>query len=102
MASVNNASLRAEFDALKDEFERLSAQGKVGAETRALVQSLLMLFELLMAVFLENVTPKNSSNSSIPPSQTDKDETTPPHSRAKGQGPGQKRQRRTPRQHPHG
>ena len=86
MARVNKASLRAEFDALKDEFERLSAQGKVGAEIRALVQALLMLFELLMAVFLEKVTPKNSSNSSIPPSQSDKDETTPPQSGAKGKG----------------
>ena len=86
MPSVNKTSLRAEFEALKEQFERLSAQGKVSAELRALIQALLMLFELLMAVFMEKVTPKNSSNSSIPPSQTDKDETTPPHSGAKGKG----------------
>ena len=65
MASVNKQSLREEFATLKGQFERLSAEGKVNAEIRALVQALLMLFELLMAVFMEKTTPKNSSNSGI-------------------------------------
>jgi transposase len=86
MASLNKQSLREEFATLKGQFERLSAEGKVSAEVRALVQALLMLFELLMAVFMEKVTPKNSTNSSIPPSQSEKDETTPVHSGAKGKG----------------
>jgi len=86
MASVNKQSLREEFATLKGQFERLSAEGKVNAEIRALVQALLMLFELIMAVFMEKTTPKNSSNSGIPPSQTDKDETTPPQTGAKGKG----------------
>jgi transposase len=86
MASVNKQSLREELDTLKGQFERLSAEGRVNAEIRALVQALLMLLELVMAVFMEKTTTKNSSNSGIPPSQTDKDETTPGQTGAKGKG----------------
>jgi len=50
MASVNKQSLREEFDALKAEFERLSAAGKMAVESRALFQAMLMLFEVLMAL----------------------------------------------------
>jgi transposase len=77
MASVNKASLREEFDGLKEQFEHLSAEGKVTAEIHTLFQALLMLFELLMAVFMEKRTPKNSRNSGLPPSQTDKDGSAP-------------------------
>ena len=35
MATVNKASLRAEFDALKARFESLCAAGKMSAESRA-------------------------------------------------------------------
>ena len=44
MASVNKASLREEFAALKGQFERLCAEGQVTGEIQALVQALLMLF----------------------------------------------------------
>jgi len=84
MATVNKQSLREEFDGLKAEFERLCAAGTMAAESRALFQALLMLFEVLMAVFMERRTPKNSANSSIPPSQTSKDETTHPGANSKG------------------
>ena len=59
----------------------------MGQESRALFQALLMLFELLIAVFMEKRTPKNSRNSGLPPSQTGKDDTTP-HPGAKSKGPG--------------
>jgi len=75
MASVNKASLREEFERLKGQFERLCAEGKMGEDSRALFQALLTLFELLMAVFMEKHTPKNSRNSSLPPSQTNKDDS---------------------------
>ena len=55
MATVNKSSLRTEFDALKARFESLCAAGKMSAESRALVDALLMLFELLMAVFMGSV-----------------------------------------------
>ena len=87
MASLNKASLREEFDTLKGRFERLCAEGKMGEESRTLFQAMLMLFELLMAVFMEKHTTKNSRNSSLPSSQTNKDESTPQAgAKAKGQG----------------
>ena len=88
MASLNKASLREEFDALKGEFERLCANGKMAPESRALFQAMLMLFELLMAVFMEKRTTKNSRNSSLPPSQTAKDDDTAPRSGANAKGKG--------------
>ena len=87
MASVNKASLREEFDTLKGRFERLCAEGKMAEESRTLFQAMLMLFEVLMAVFMEKHTTKNSRNSSLPSSQTNKDESTP-QSGAKAKGKG--------------
>ena len=86
MATVNKHSLREEFDRLKAEFEQLSAAGKMPAETRTLFNALLMLFEVLMAIFMEKGTGKDSRNSSLPPSQTSKDETaaTRPGGKSKG------------------
>jgi transposase len=86
MASLNKTSLREELDTLKGQFERLCADGKMGQESRALFQALLMLFELLMAVFLEKRTPKNSRNSGLPSSQTDKDDDTAPQPGARSKG----------------
>ena len=87
MATVNKSSLRTEFDALKARFESLCAAGKMSAESRALVDALLMLFELLMAVFMEKHTPKGSANSSLPASQSPNDETARTRPGAKGKGP---------------
>ena len=86
MASVNKQSLREEFDALKGRFEQLVAEGKMAGEGRALVEALLMLLQLLMAVFLEKHTPKTSTNSSRPSSHTPRDETaiSRPGSHGKG------------------
>ena len=87
MATVNKSSLRAEFDALKARFESLCAAGKMSAESRALFDALLMLFELLMAVFMEKHTPKSSANSSLPASQSPNDDTARTRPGAKGKGP---------------
>jgi transposase len=75
VASVNQRSLREEFAALKERFGQLCAAGQVGAESRALIEALLMLLEVLMAVFLEKHTPKSSANSGRPSSRTEKDES---------------------------
>ena len=75
MASVNRQSLRDEFTALKERFGQLSSDGKVGAESRALIEALLMLMQVLIAVFMERNTPKSSANSSKPSSRTEKDES---------------------------
>ena len=87
MATVNKASLRTEFDALKARFESLCAAGKMSAESRALFDALLMLFELLMAVFMEKHTPKSPANSGLPPSQSPNDATARSRPGAKGKGP---------------
>ena len=76
MPSVNKKSLREEFDQLKVKFENLSNEGKVAPETAALFQAMIMLFEVLIAVFMEKKTRKNNRNSSIPSSQTGKDRTS--------------------------
>jgi hypothetical protein len=89
MASVNKQSLREEFDALKAEFERLTASGKMAAESRALFQAMLMLFEVLMAVFMEKRTAKDNRNSSLPSSQTAKEDNTATQPGANGKGKSQ-------------
>ena len=87
MATVNKSSLRTELDALKARFESLCVEGKMSADSRALVDTLLMLFEVLMAVFMEKHTPKSSANSSLPASQSPNDETARSAPGAKGKGP---------------
>jgi transposase len=85
--SINKQSLREEFTALRERFGQLSTDGKVGAESRALIEALLMLMQVLMAVFMEKNTPKTSANSSKPSSQTQKDESaigTRPGTHTKG------------------
>ncbi len=86
MVTVNKQSLREEFDALKARFEQLCAAGKMSEDSRTLFQTLLMLFELLMAVFMEKRTTKDNGNSSLPSSQTEKDDTATTRSGAKGKG----------------
>ncbi len=85
MPTVNKSSLRDEFEQLKGSFEKLSGEGKVNSDTAALFNAMILLFEVLIAVFMEKTTPKNSKNSSLPPSQTGKDETTP-QTGSKGKG----------------
>ena len=89
MATVNKQYFREEFDALKVEFECLTANGKMAAESRALFQAMLMLFEVLMAVFMEKRTPKDNRNSSLPSSQTAKEDNTATQPGAKGKGKSQ-------------
>jgi transposase len=87
MGSVNQVSLRAEFDGLKGQFEALCARGQSSAEGRALCQALLTLFSVLMAVFMEKSTPKTSRNASVPPSQTPKDDETASQPSTQSKGP---------------
>jgi transposase len=86
MAQLEKASLRQELDALKGRFGQLCTDGKLGPEGRALFEALLMLFELLMALFMEKRTAKTSRNSSLPPSQTDKDADSAPHAGTNAKG----------------
>ena len=75
MATFNKQSVREEFDKIKINFEEQVKSGKVAPETAALFNTLIMLFGIILSVFMEKLTKKNSANSSIPPSQTGPDET---------------------------
>ena len=78
MANIDKKSVRSEVDKVKAEFESLCDAGKVSSEIKVLMGSMLMIMELILSIFLERQTRKNSKNSSLPPSQTDKDETSLP------------------------
>jgi len=86
MASLNKQSVRGEVDKVKAEFDQLSQAGKVTPEVQALMGTLLLVVELILSIFLEKTTQKNSKNASIPPSQTNKDETSTSHSGTHGKG----------------
>lgn len=76
MAITNKESVREEAERIKNEFSRLSADKKISGECQMLLQSMLMLINLLIAIFLEKTTPKNNKNSSKPSSQIEKDESS--------------------------
>lgn len=86
MATVDKTSVREEVDRLKKEFEQLCSDGKVSSEIQVVVNSLLVVMNLILSIFLEKKTRKNSKNSSLPSSQTEKDDTAKPHSKSNGRG----------------
>jgi len=86
MATIDKTSIRQEVDRVKQEFEQLCSDGKASSEIRVVMNSLLVVVELILAIFLEKKTRKNSKNSSLPPSQTQKDETAISNSANKGKG----------------
>lgn len=83
---INKKSIREEVDRLKNEFERLCSEDKVSSEIRVLMNSMLVVIELILSIFLEKKTRKNSENSSLPSSQTSKDETSLSKNESKGKG----------------
>ncbi|SET70998.1 Transposase IS66 family protein, partial [Nitrosomonas marina] len=97
MANLDKASVREEVGRLKSDFDCLSAEGKISAEIRALMNSLFMIIELILAIFLERSTKKDSKNSSKPSSQTDKDDSalSRPGSNGKGKNENKDQARNT-------
>ena len=63
MATVNRESLREEAERIKAEFQLITKNKKIDSETSMLFQSMLMLINLLVAIFLEKTTVKNNKNS---------------------------------------
>jgi transposase len=76
MGTINQQSVREEAERIKTEFDRLSTDKKINSETKMLIQSMFMLINLLIAIFLEKTTKKNNKNSSKPSSKTEKDESS--------------------------
>ena len=86
MGSVNTQSVREEAERIKNEFQRITANNKIDAEISILMQSMFMLINLLIAIFLEKTTKKNNKNSSQPSSQTEKDESSTSSAGTNGKG----------------
>ena len=86
MANLDKASVRNEVSRLKADFEKLCAEGKITCESQAVMNSLFMVVELILAIFLERTTKKDATNSSKPSSQTGKDESALGHSGSHGKG----------------
>ena len=86
MGSVNTQSVCEEAERIKNEFQRIAANKKMDAEISMLMQSMFMLINLLIAIFLEKTTKKNNKNSSKPSSQTEKDESATTHKGINGKG----------------
>jgi len=79
MANLDKASVRTEVSRLKADFEKLCAEGKITCESQAIMTSLFLVVELILAIFLERTTKKDTTNSSMPSSQTGKDESALSH-----------------------
>ena len=79
MASLDKTSVRTEVSRLKIDFEQLCAEGKITSESKTLMMSMFMIIELILSIFLEKTTQKDNKNSSIPSSQTEKDESSLDH-----------------------
>ena len=86
MASLDKTSVRTEVGRLKADFERLCADGKITSESKALMLSMFLIVELILSIFLEKTTKKDNKNSSIPSSQTGKDDTSLGHQGSNGKG----------------
>lgn len=86
MANLDKTSVRNEIDRVKVDFELLCAKDKVSPEMKVLFNSLFMMMNLILSIFLEKTTKKHNQNSSIPSSQTDKDQTTPEQEGGHGKG----------------
>ena len=81
MSSLDKTSVRDEVSRLRADFNRLGSEGKLSAESPAIMNSLFMIVELILAIFLER-----SSNSSKPSSKTPKDESALSHPGSNGKG----------------
>jgi transposase len=86
MASIDKTSVRNEVARLKSDFEQLSSNGKVAPEVKVVMNSMFMIIELILTIFLEKVTKKNNNNSSLPSSQTEKDESALSQQGSNGKG----------------
>ena len=76
MSVMDKQSVRKEFDRIKSEFGHISKKQKITPEIKSLFTAMILLMEVVLAIFLEKKTKKTKANSSKPPSQTQKDETS--------------------------
>ena len=71
-------SIREEIFQVKQQLAEQIRSGKVADETRMLFSTLLVILDMLIAIFLEESTKMGNGNSSIPSSQTEEDSSSKP------------------------
>jgi transposase len=86
MAQIDKSTIRTEVAKIKADFEQMIASGKISDEVKFLMNSMFMIMELMLSIFLEKQIRKDNKNSSIPSSQTDKDESALSHKGSNGKG----------------
>ncbi len=86
MASIDKKYVRQEVDRVKADFDKLCESGKVSAEIKILFSSMFMIMNLILSIFMEKTTRKNSKNSSIPPSQSEPDTSTAYNTKSHSKG----------------
>jgi len=91
MANVDKESVREKVDEIKHQFEQLRADQKLSAEVIAMISSMMLIIDLILSIFMEKQTKKNTKNSSIPSSQTPEDETSLTESGSKTKGKPEKK-----------
>ena len=91
MANLDKSTVRNEVSRLKEDFEQLCTDGKITSESKVLMNSMFMIIELILSIFLERSTKKDNNNSSKPSSQTEKDESALGHQGSKGKGKNENR-----------
>ena len=60
MASLDKSSVRNEVSHLKADFEQLCAEGKIPSKSKVLMNSMFMIVELILSIFLERSTQKKA------------------------------------------
>ncbi len=75
MATIHTNSFREELEKIKTDFSEQSADGMPDSAA-TLIKSLIVLLEMMFAIFLEKTTRKNNKNSNRPSSQTGTDKTS--------------------------
>jgi len=58
MASLDKSSVRNEVSRLKTGFATLCAEGKITGEVKFLMNSMLLIMDLMLTIFLEKSTKK--------------------------------------------
>ena len=56
--TINKESVREELERLKSEFNSLRGKGKIADESVTLINGLIMLLNLLVAIFMEGFSPR--------------------------------------------
>ncbi|XXG31943.1 MAG: hypothetical protein WJ306_05065 [Ferrovum myxofaciens] len=86
MASLDKTSVRSQVEKVRKDFEQLRSDGKVSPEVQAIMSSMLMIVELILAIFWSEPPRRIALTPAFLPRKTDKDNSslTDPGSKGKG------------------